>query len=254
VTEYKFLGVVFDSPVLNWGKHVLKLKIDGLKRTNVLKAVAHHQWGADREILLTLYRALVLSKINHGAEFFNTASNTTLATLDVIQNTCLRLAVGARQTSPICSLEVETNFPPLRLYREQIVLKYYNRLRQLPANLAVAALMRDILLQTQKLWTERLPPPIAVRGFNLMRSRQITKLDTVPYPVVSLKPPWIEIGCARLSLMAEQTNTLPGSAVQHLFREMIREKYEGCVQIYTDGAKSYSDEVNVSAAWAMGYP
>lgn len=104
VSDFKFLGVTLNGPVLDWK--------DSLTRLNVLRAVSSYHWGADRTLLLQMYQALVLSKINSGVEFYSSACTTLLKTLGSIQNPALRLIVGASVTSPVCSLEIEANVPP----------------------------------------------------------------------------------------------------------------------------------------------
>ena len=59
VDEFKYLGMTLDSPHLTWRKHIDRLKEKSNNRINTMKAVSHHQWGADRTILCMMYRALV---------------------------------------------------------------------------------------------------------------------------------------------------------------------------------------------------
>ena len=65
VEETKFLGVIFDRklsfiPILNM------FKKRGLKALNILKIIGSTEWGADRKIMLRLYRSLVRSKLDYG--------------------------------------------------------------------------------------------------------------------------------------------------------------------------------------------
>ena len=88
-----------------------------------MKAVSHHQWGADKKFLTMMYESSVLSNINFGVELYGTAAETDLKALEIIQNDCLRIITGCRRTSPFNSLEVETNIPPLDIQRTEMVLK-----------------------------------------------------------------------------------------------------------------------------------
>ena len=45
VQDFKFLGVVLDSPRLTWHKHVEHVQQRSHKALNLLKAVSHHNWG-----------------------------------------------------------------------------------------------------------------------------------------------------------------------------------------------------------------
>ena len=61
VKETKFLGLVFDSK-LTFLPHIKYLKTKCTKALNLLRVVANTDWGADKKVLLRLYRSLVRSK------------------------------------------------------------------------------------------------------------------------------------------------------------------------------------------------
>ena len=84
-----------------------------------MRLVSGTTYGADKKILLTLYKALILSKIDYGAQAYNSASKSLLSKLDIIQNHALRIATRAYYSTPINALEVECGIKPLRLRREE---------------------------------------------------------------------------------------------------------------------------------------
>ena len=57
VDQAKFLGVIFDKK-LSFVPHIKALRTKCLKALNLLKVLAHTDWGADRKVLLRLYRSL----------------------------------------------------------------------------------------------------------------------------------------------------------------------------------------------------
>ena len=61
--EAKFLGLVFDRR-LTFRAHVKYLKTVCDKALNMLRVVGHTDWGADKVVLLRLYRALVRTKLD----------------------------------------------------------------------------------------------------------------------------------------------------------------------------------------------
>ena len=62
VKEVKFLGLIFDSK-LTFKNHVQYLKSSFQKALDIImRIVGHTDWGADRIVLLRLYRSLVRSK------------------------------------------------------------------------------------------------------------------------------------------------------------------------------------------------
>ena len=162
VDKYKYLGVTMDSPHLNWQEHIFDTVHQGNKRANLLKAFAGRDWGADRKMLTTLYKSLVLSKLNYGAEFYSSAAQTHLIKIDKIQNNCMRLILGVEMSSPILSLEVESNIQPMKIQRDWLKLALYNRLRQLPTYLAVTQTLVKAGEMEPIQWTKKNPEPCLV--------------------------------------------------------------------------------------------
>ena len=103
VNKFKFLGLYFDSK-LSFIPHLEYLKAKCHKALNLLKVVAHTDWGADRTVLLRLYRSLIRSKLDYGCIVYGSARKSYLQMLDPIHHQGLRLALGAFRTSPVNSL------------------------------------------------------------------------------------------------------------------------------------------------------
>ena len=66
VEDFKFLRVLFDRK-LSFIPHIKYLKAKCLKALNLLKVLSHTDWGADRTVLLQLYRSLIRSKLDYGS-------------------------------------------------------------------------------------------------------------------------------------------------------------------------------------------
>ena len=66
---------------------------------SLLRVVAHTNWGADRKVLLHLYRTIVISKLDYGSIVYGSARESYLKTLDTIHHKEIRLALGAFRTS-----------------------------------------------------------------------------------------------------------------------------------------------------------
>ena len=97
---------------------------------NLLRVVAHTDWAADSTSLLRLYHSLVRSKLDYGCVVYGSARDSYLETLVRVQNAALRLCLGAFRTSPISSLHVEANEPPLSPRRQKLALQYVLKLEQ----------------------------------------------------------------------------------------------------------------------------
>ena len=125
VEETKFLGVIFDKKKLTFIPHIKKLKAKCQKALNLLRVVAHTDWGADRKVLLHLYRNIVRrSKLDYGSIVYGSARESYLKPFDTIHHQGIRLALCAFRTSPADSLLEEANEPSLNDRREKLSLQF----------------------------------------------------------------------------------------------------------------------------------
>ena len=120
---HKLLGLFYDSPLLNWKPHIDYLKVDCLKRIDIMKSIASPNWGASSKVLRTFYISYIRAKIDYGAVIYCTAAKSNLEKLDKIQNAAARLILGARKSSPILSLQAEAHIPPLDMHRGYLTVK-----------------------------------------------------------------------------------------------------------------------------------
>ena len=98
--ETKFLGVIFDRK-LSFIPHLKYVKKKALKALNILNVVGNTEWGADRKVMLRLYRSLIRSNLDYGCIVYGSARKSYLQMLDPIHNQGLRHCLGAFQTSPV---------------------------------------------------------------------------------------------------------------------------------------------------------
>ncbi|PVD22731.1 hypothetical protein C0Q70_15987 [Pomacea canaliculata] len=94
VQEVKFLGVIFDRK-LSFLPHIKSLRLSCQKALDILRVVGHVSWGADRTVLLRLYRALIRSKLDYGSIIYGSARESYLKILDPIHHQGLRICLGA---------------------------------------------------------------------------------------------------------------------------------------------------------------
>ena len=66
VNKYKFQGVIFIS-------HIKYLKTKTTSAQQLLRVVTYTKWGADCQVLLKLYRALVHSQLDYGIFIYRSA-------------------------------------------------------------------------------------------------------------------------------------------------------------------------------------
>ena len=133
VEETKFLGVIFNKK-LTFIPHIKKLKAKCQKALNLLRVVAHTDWGADIKSLLNLYRTIVRSKLDFGSMVYASARPAFLKTLETIHHQGIQLALGAFRTCPADSLLVEANEPSLKDRREKLSLQFVIELKSNRSN------------------------------------------------------------------------------------------------------------------------
>ena len=148
------------------------LKTQHREALNLIPVVTHFRWGGYRDTLLMMCRAIICSKVDYGCIVYDTASNTNLRQLDSIQNSGLRLALGAFCTSPIPNLHTEANEPPLEKCRIKLSVHYYLKTRACVDNPAHHVLhefdltIRDLYAPGQtgeKAWPDPWPLPLVSR-------------------------------------------------------------------------------------------
>ena len=133
--QYRFLGITLD-PKLSFISHIKQLRIKCNQTIQPLRTIAHIDWVADKKTLTKQYRCLIRSKVDYGCFIYGAARKSYLSELETIHHLGLHIALGAFTTSPIESLFIEANEPPLSLRRYKLALQYYIKLISCHQNLA----------------------------------------------------------------------------------------------------------------------
>ena len=248
VDDFEFLGIVFDRR-LSFIPHIRCLKAGCLKALGLLKVLSRTIWGADRTVLLQLYRSLIHSKLDCGSMVYGSARGSYLMMLDTLHHQGLRLALGAFRTSPVESLYVEAEEPSLYLRREKLALQYAIRLAANPSNPTFKVTYAPHISQDLvDLYDNK---PTAIRSFGLriaplLTSANINK-EQIETHSVSEIPSW----CIRqpkidLSLHSEKKSESNPHLLKQNFHDL-QSYYSDHEHIYTDGSK---DEEKVGCAAA----
>ena len=102
------------------------------KALNLLRVDADTDWGADRKVLLNLYRTIIRSKLEYGSIIYGSARKSYLEMLNPIHHQGLRLAFRAFRISPSESLLAEANQPSLYNRRLKLSMQYALKLKSNP--------------------------------------------------------------------------------------------------------------------------
>ena len=151
--------------------------------------MAHKDWGGDSETLLRLYRSLIRSKLDYACVVYGSARRSYLAMLDPVQNQALRQCLGAFRTSPVDSLHVEANEPPLGHRRNRLAIQYLTKLKSNPSNPTYQCVFTP---QFTRLFEEKqhMIAPFGVRMGCLILKMQLTITAVALYRLPNVEP-WL---------------------------------------------------------------
>ena len=237
VDDFKFLGVVFDRK-LSFIPHIKYLKAKCIKALNLLKVLSHTNWGADRTVLLQLYRSLIRSKLDYGSIVYGSARKSYLMELDTVHHQGLRLALGAFRTSPVESLYVEAEEPSLYLRREKLALQYAIRLAANPTNPTYKVTFQPHISNDIRDLYENIKS--AIKSFGLRIEPLLTSANIQTDKIETHSVPEIPSWCIRkpiidLSLHSEKKSESNPHLLKQNFHEL-QSYYSDHEHIYTDGS------------------
>ena len=247
VKETRFLGIIFDQK-LSFIPHLKALKAKCLKALDIIKVVANQDWGADKSVLLNLYRSLVRSKLDYGCIVYGSARPSYLKILNTIHHQGLRLAVGAFRTSPVESLYVEASELPLEERRIKLSLQYITKLRSTPSNPAYDCIFNPEY-ERKYLKNTKVIAPLGIRMKEHIEACDIPLYNINDDDIYDV-PPW-ELSIPTVNLALHSTTKSETRDVDFKQRFMeINDSYveKNYMTVYTDGSKS-DDNVSASAVF-----
>ena len=128
-----FLGATLDSR-LTWKQHLENIQERTHKKLAIMKKLAGTNWGANAKILRQVYTGTVRPIAEYASTSWTTASRTSKAKLDKVQNSALRIILGAMKTTPIRELEKTADLEPLETRREYKVLVQAEKVKRLQSH------------------------------------------------------------------------------------------------------------------------
>lgn len=235
----KLLGVLLDYR-LEWLPHISDLKTRCQAPLNLMRTICGKTWGAQREVLLRIYKALIRSKLDYAAIVYASAKESHLRRLDPVHNAGIRLATGAFRSSPVDSLYAEAAEPPLAVRRQFLACQHIAKLRSNPGHPTYKTVFRPRLANRYDR-NPRLKKPFGIR----VRNTIITELDlTLPQVMVRKTtqiPPWL---VPRPNINWDLAEMTKGETIPCLYTNFFLEvlaNYQDAIHIYTDGSKNGQD-------------
>ena len=200
-----------------------------------MKKLAGTHWGANLDVLKTMYVGRIRPTLEYGMAATSTASKTQKDKRNRVQNQAMRIMTGALCTTPISCLETITGLQSLEERADIKVLTQaakYNRLPEHPINNRTRIPKRH--------------PELKKSSF-LKEAKKLGKeypelLDQIPEPLqqVSLIPPWKE-----RSLQIETTipgignkDSQPTFVRKNITMDYLESIYnpDSWTEVYTDGS------------------
>ena len=256
VQSIRYLGMILDSPKLTWKDHIQFLVDSSISKINAMRSITRFQWGADRIILLRFYVSVIRGKMDYGAQFYGTAAFSHLKKLDTIQNKCLRIAIGAKRTSPTMSLEVESNIMPLGFHRKLISLKYYQKIIEFPSwHPLVIEINQSYQVLINHNWSNSLnSPPLQIKALKHLENLGLEFIANDQVPTISPLEPWNDYqSIFQLSFTNTPVANLSDQRAQFIFFDLVDSKYQNINQIYTDGSYLTQPEKSAAAGVVIYY-
>lgn len=124
----KFLGLIWDKS-LRWRAHIKDLKTRLKKRLNILSIISKVLWGASRESLEKIVKAIIVPTIDYGSTVYGGASESLLKMLDPILHISVRKMTGAFITSPKIAILAEAGIQSLKQRRKTLDLIHLTRFK-----------------------------------------------------------------------------------------------------------------------------
>lgn len=229
--NYKYLGIVLDNKLL-WNDHIEHIKNKCEKGINMLKCVTRTKWGADPNIALQFYKAYIRSILDYGSFLYGSAANCHLRAVDRVQYSALRISIGAMKSSPIQTLLVESQEPPLHIRRIYLASKEIIKLKcfstDSPLLNSIHLLAIDNL--TNRYWELKRTPLLAdayvEEKTNPTSSQNKLPIYSLNLDTIMFKP----------KVYFPEYNELP-SFNRKIFQSIVS-RFNKYKQIYTDGSKS----------------
>ncbi|XP_064120742.1 uncharacterized protein LOC135225338 [Macrobrachium nipponense] len=233
--ETRFLGLLFDKR-MTWVPHLKDLKVRCMQALNVLRVLSHTSWGADRNHLMILYKAIVASKLAYGCEVYSSASKSKLNILDLVHNAGIRIASGAFKSSPIPSLLVDSGELPLDSCRQISLVRYWHRIQRIPDSLTCKAVFNDKYFSLYE-HNPRYPKPIGYRVLKILEDYSIPKVKVWPFKY-SVVPPWKLPSVEHCRFFTGSKEEMSAEMLRISFFRNIWRNHDGSVIVFTDGSKS----------------
>lgn len=226
VETFNFLGFVFHKK-LSLKHHVNYISQRSFKFVNVIRSLCAVSWGSDPYCLIQLYVGLIRPRLEYMSPLLLSCNDTDFLKLQRIQWKCLRVALGAMQSTHTLSLEQMANIMPLP---ER--LKYIT-------NCIVGKILSDGKHPARQFLFD-LVNHNANQPFVNCFSNKITNFDIRTFNIdPTFSQPYESLfSKAVVKFLLVKKNSTTSQEVCSLFSKYVCSKWKNFKLIFTDGSKS----------------
>jgi hypothetical protein len=129
--EVKHLGIYFDSG-LRWKKQTEESINKAIKLRNLFKILTCTNNGPSIDSLCIMYKALIRSRIEYGIIPYGCSNQNQQKRIETIQNSILRMILGAPASTPIKELQCELGLNSIESRRTWLAGRYVIRVDKQP--------------------------------------------------------------------------------------------------------------------------
>lgn len=234
----KYLGVYFDRK-LKWNQQVNNIISKSRQGINVMRSISKTRWGADAQVMLMLYKAIVRPHIDYSSSLLLPLPKTYLTKLERIQFQALRSALGALRSSPTNALLLEAGEPPIAIRASHLAS------RQICKYISTNDILLDNIRTLSTLLARRPHrsrlKPIFVEQYDEVSVVEYTikKSNSLPCYDFSFE---IQIAPCPIDLNIGIKKRRSGESMDlnHLFNIKMEEKYKDFNHVFTDASKNLS--------------
>jgi len=142
VAEQRLLGLIMDEN-LTYQPHVELTKSKSISIIGKLNAFSHEIGGASTQVMLFLYNACTLSRLEYAYPVWSTCK--TVESLNTVQYMAIRKALGAMDKSSASKMELLTHTLPLDIHLERSLILTFVRIHRLPENTPIRKLISALM-------------------------------------------------------------------------------------------------------------
>lgn len=220
VVSAKILGIIIDRNT-NFDEHIRTVAGNCKLRINCLKAFSKTKSGAHPIKLLSVFNAMVMSKLIYSTISIP-VSKKQVKRLQIIQNMGTRLCMGMTKTTPIPALNVESHTPPVLICIEKHKANYIARQFHRGSNISINIKNGQSASHILNTYNN-----------NKELFNKIPSVFNTPQCITNLS---VETDMKEI-VIKNNTNPLVLKKIAH---ETIEERYKGDLILYTDGSVSSS--------------